>query len=404
MIPRTLPAAVSTTGPEESLEDGAAQVRATALLKSALVTNERRLSVVGICGATTACATLYRSKDRLTEEADGAPRQADTKPQAQRDSGRDFSADGSYLVFRGDGAVIDCELEKKRREQEQHFHPIEQVNTAHKEALELAGEAVSRWFAIGEFLDKQNTARQYKRGKEGWLAWQKNNCAFSHQQADRYMRLHRNKEKLLTMSNFHEVSQLQMLKLCKNTSKKGAAKKVNGEKAASANPKTAKEKIAMLIEAEPDLFDKVAIVRQSPELGKEVVAGTKTLAQAVKQAKAEQKTLPLDTGQPPPAPSKTQPAAKTLEVITSPAERHTISDPLPTWQVVSRERSKNQQVVVCTKCWTWTIGSVWGGEIMKTGGLQWHFECECKDSDREAKTEKIEQSKTTKKPTATKKV
>ena len=60
-----------------------------------------------------------------------------------------------------------------------------------------------------------------------------------------------------------------------------------------------------------------------------------------------------------------------------------VENPLPSWHVIDEALRENNQSIVCTTCWSQSLG----GTVLHDP-YSWHFECRCKNSHRNATLER----------------
>jgi hypothetical protein len=97
--------------------------------------------------------------------------------------------------------IVDVEVLKNQ-------DPVKEINDRHARMDELAKDALQNAIRIGQLLTEQR--KKCKHGE--WLLWLEANGKFSRQTADNYLRLYRNKSKLLTVGNLAEAYRLTLPK------------------------------------------------------------------------------------------------------------------------------------------------------------------------------------------------
>src|ERR1700681_384570 len=97
---------------------------------------------------------------------------------------------------------------------ERNITSAEQANAAHLLCTRQQRDLVYYWLAIGDFLNRERETCPHGQ----WLPRFGTVYKFSRPQADIYMELSRNREKLLTISDLQDRTQRQLLAQCKNPS------------------------------------------------------------------------------------------------------------------------------------------------------------------------------------------
>lgn len=257
-------------------------------------------------------------------------------------------------------AELKFELVKSDPKLEELQHLCLELDGHRSEMIELAATALQKVIRAGELLK----GFKDKTGHGKWLPWLEENLTISVSTSANWIRIYNRSKDDPKFADSANLPAYKVLKMIADTNSDGTPK-----------PKKKRGKGG-----------------GGKKGGEETTTPTPTTAATTET----QSNLGLESK---PGESK---LAETLEFTYGPDQRFTISKPLPTWRVInspgfSQEPVKRQQAMLCTQCWCYMTSGALNVADLAAGVKQYRFRCDCKDSERDASSEKIQKQTTKKK-------